>query len=69
MPAVLGPTPGGLRVEQVLPIIRSLAKEGLVGMDLVEVAPSIDLSNAITSITAGRLMVNAMVAGLQSQNR
>nr|WP_180882790.1 arginase family protein [Mesorhizobium loti] len=68
MPAVLGPVPGGLRVEQVQPIIRALAKERLVGMDVVEVAPGVDLPNQITSITAGRLMVNALVAALQSQN-
>lgn len=60
MPAVLGPVPGGLRFEQVLPIIAALARERLVGMDVVEVAPSIDLPNRITAITAGRLIVNAV---------
>lgn len=68
MPAVLGPVPGGLRVDQVLPIIRALAGGGLVGMDVVEVAPSVDVPNQITSITAGRLMVNAMAAALRAQN-
>ena len=67
MPAVLGPVPGGLRVDQVQPIIRVLAREQLVGMDVVEVAPGVDLPNQITSITAGRLLVNAIVAALQSQ--
>lgn len=65
MPAVLGPAPGGLRFEQVQPIIRALATKGpLVGMDVVEVAPSIDLPNKITSITAGRLILNALGSAL-----
>ncbi|CAM5415425.1 agmatinase [Mycolicibacterium aubagnense] len=68
MPAVLGPVPGGLRVDQVQPIIRALAREQLVGMDVVEVAPCVDLPNQITSITAGRLLVNALGAALQFQN-
>lgn len=68
MPAVITPLPGGLRVDQVLPIVRALAKAHLVGMDVVEVAPGVDLPNQITSITAGRLMVIAMVAALQFQN-
>lgn len=61
MPAVLAPVPGGLRFEQARRILRHLAHEGgLRGMDVVEVAPSVDLPNAITAITAGRLIVNAL---------
>lgn len=68
MPAVLGPAPGGLRFEQVQPIIHQLAEDGpLVGMDVVEVAPSIDLPNKITSLTAGRLILNALGAGLRNR--
>ena len=63
MPAVLGPVPGGLYTEQVTAIIQSLAKRNqLLGMDIVEIAPSIDLANKITSITAGRLILNAIGA-------
>lgn len=60
MPAVMGPVPGGLRAEQVLSLVRWLAREGLVGMDMVEVAPSFDLANRITGITAGRIVLNAV---------
>lgn len=64
MPAVMGPVPGGLRLEQVLPLIRALGRQGLVGMDVVEVAPALDLPNRITAITAGRLVLNAIAAAL-----
>lgn len=65
MPAVMAPAPGGLRFEHVQRILRHLAREGgLRGMDVVEVAPSVDLPNAITSITAGRMIVNAIGAAV-----
>ena len=60
MPAVLGPVPGGLRASQVLPLIRALAHDRLVGIDVVEVAPSFDPANHITSIAAGRFLINAI---------
>ena len=61
MPAVMGPVPGGLTVEQVYRIVRFLAGSGsLVGIDLVEVAPSLDLANYVTSLTAGRIVLNAI---------
>jgi agmatinase len=70
MPAVLGPVPGGLRAEQLRQIIRHLAGQGgLRGMDLVEVAPSLDLPNAITCVTAGRLIINAIGAACSSACR
>ncbi|MBN8631672.1 MAG: arginase family protein [Rhodobacterales bacterium] len=59
-PGVAGPAPGGLRVEQVRPILAALAREGLVGMDVVELAPSVDSANGITAITAGRLVLDAL---------
>jgi agmatinase len=65
MPAVKAPVPGGLRFEHVQRTLRHLAREGgLRGMDVVEVAPSIDLPNAITSITAGLMVVNAIGAAV-----
>ena len=66
MPGVLAPAPGGLRVDQVLPLVRFLARAGLCGMDVVEVAPSFDLANAITAITAGRLIVHALGHALRA---
>ncbi|CAM3733878.1 arginase family protein [Parendozoicomonas haliclonae] len=63
MPGVLAPQPGGLYKEQVAVMIQHLAKHNdLVGMDIVEIAPSFDFKNAITCITAGRLIINALGA-------
>jgi agmatinase len=63
MPAVLGPVPGGLRADQVRRIMRHLARADVLrGMNLVEVAPSLDLPNAITCVTAGRMIINAIGA-------
>jgi agmatinase len=63
MPGVLGPAPGGLLFRQIAPMIRAIAcSNRVVGMDIVEVAPSFDFANRITCITAGRLLLNAMGA-------
>jgi len=62
-PGVLAPVPGGLRFAQVAPFLRTLAKRHrIVGLDIVEIAPSFDASNAITCITAGRLILNVLGA-------
>lgn len=67
MPGVLAPAPGGLRADQALTLVRFLAGTGtLVGMDVVEVAPSFDLPNQLTAITAGRLLVNALGHALRA---
>ena len=66
MPGVLAPVPGGLRTDQVLALIRFLAGAGLVGLDVVEVAPGFDLANGVTAITAGRLIVTALGRALAS---
>jgi agmatinase len=63
MPGVLGPSPGGLRVEQVIPLLHAIGRKStIVGLDVVEIAPSFDFENAITCITAGRLIINALGA-------
>ena len=60
-PGVMAPAPGGLRFASLAPFIRSVARRHrLVGLDLVEVAPSFDSANGITCITAGRLIINAI---------
>ena len=69
MPAVMGPVAGGLDFGTVLRILRHLAAHGpLIGMDIVEIAPEIDLPNRITTVTAGRLMINAIGAVLSPQD-
>jgi agmatinase len=63
MPGVMGPAPGGLLFRQIAPTIRAISRSNrVVGMDIVEVAPSFDFANRITCITAGRLLLNAMGA-------
>jgi agmatinase len=63
MPAVMAPTPGGIYYRQLAPMLRALAKRNrVVGVDLVEVAPSYDFANGLTCVMAGRLILNAMGA-------
>ncbi len=63
MPAVMAPTPGGLRFHQVAPLLRAVARRHhVVGMDVVEVAPSFDAANGMTCVTAGRLILNVLAA-------
>jgi len=73
MPGVCAPVPGGLTFPQIQRLIHGLADRGrVVGMDVVEVAPSFDSANAITAVTAGRLFVNmigAMVRAGHFQQR
>jgi agmatinase len=62
MPAVYAPQPGGLSYTDTIGLIKGLCRKGqLVGMDIVEIAPSLDL-NAISAITAGHIILNAIGA-------
>lgn len=66
MPAVYGPAPGGVTFVQARKLIHGLVKKGrVVGMDIVEITPSLDV-NRITSITAGRLIVNLIGAAVRA---
>lgn len=63
MPGVLAPSPGGLRFDQVAQLLHRLARRNrVVGMDIVEIAPSFDFANHLTCITAGRLAINLIGA-------
>jgi agmatinase len=54
---------GGLHFDQVAPFLRTLAaRHRIVGLDIVEIAPTFDAANGITCITAGRLIVNVLGA-------
>jgi agmatinase len=49
MPAVMAPAPGGLRFDQVAGLLGALAaRQRVVGMDLVELAPRYDVGNAVS---------------------
>ena len=66
MPAVLAPTPGGLDWLQIRQLVRGLVKKGRVlGMDLVEVAPSHDVGN-LTTVHAVRLICNFIGATVRA---
>jgi agmatinase len=59
----MAPTPGGIYYRQLAPLLRSVAKRNrVVGIDLVEVAPSYDFTNGLTCVMAGRLIMNAIGA-------
>jgi agmatinase len=63
MPAVMAPTPGGIYYRQLAPLLRSVARRSrVVGIDIVEVAPSYDFANGLSCVMAGRLILNALVA-------
>ena len=65
MPAVAGPAPGGVNYNQMRTLIQGLIKKGTVlGMDIVEITPNIDL-NGITAITAGRFICNFIGAAVR----
>jgi agmatinase len=66
MPAVAGPAPGGVTFVQARKLIHGLVRKGrVVGMDIVEITPSLDV-NRISAITAGRLIVNLIGAAVRA---
>ncbi|AZO73339.1 MAG: arginase [Mesorhizobium sp.] len=66
MPAVEGPSPGGVSYRQTIELIKGLIAKGkLVGMDIVEIAPSRDV-NEITAITAGNIILNVIGAAVRA---
>ena len=63
MPAVMAPTPGGIYFRQLAPLLRTVARRNrIVGMDIVEIAPTYDFANGLTAIMAGRLILNVLAA-------
>ncbi len=66
MPAVLAQTPGGLSWLQIRKLVHGLINKGKVlGMDIVEIAPSYDVGN-ITMIHAERLICNFIGACIRA---
>ena len=66
MPAVISPTPGGLDWFQTRALIHGLVSKGRVlGLDLVEIAPSYDVRN-LTLIYAERLICNFIGAAVRA---
>jgi agmatinase len=65
-PGVAAPCAGGMTFLQARQLLRGLVRKGrVIGMDVVEITPSLDVNN-ITSITAGRLIVNLVGSAVRA---
>jgi guanidinobutyrase len=53
------PTPGGLTSREAIELVRGVCRDGLVGLDIVECAPTLDPTVA-TSLIANRVAIEAM---------
>lgn len=58
-PGTCCPTPGGLTAREAIELVRGISAPGLIGVDVVEVAPSLDATPA-TSLMGGRVALEAM---------
>lgn len=58
-PGTCCPTPGGLSSREAIELVRQMAGGGLLGVDVVEAAPSLDATPA-TCLFAGRIAIEAM---------
>lgn len=55
------PSPGGLSSREAIEIVRGVARDGLVGVDVVEVAPSLEAgASSPTALIGARVAVEAM---------
>jgi len=55
------PEPGGLLPREVFKMVRMVAREGLQGMELVEVSPPYDVAD-ITSLLGGRVIMDVLAS-------
>jgi agmatinase len=58
-PGTCCPTPGGLTSREAIELVRGVSAPGLIGVDVVEVAPSLDATPA-TALMGGRIALEAM---------
>jgi agmatinase len=58
-PGTCCPTPGGLTSREAIELVRGVCADGLLGVDVVEVAPSLDPTPA-TALIGGRIALEAM---------
>ena len=65
VPGTGWPEPGGFLPREMLGILRGVAAEGVVGMEVVEVAPPYDISD-ITSLLASRAIVDVLATMVQN---
>lgn len=57
--ATCAPTPGGMSAREAIEIVRGVCRGGLIGLDVVEVAPSL-APTASTALMATRIALEAM---------
>jgi len=58
-PGTCCPSPGGLTSREAIELVRGICRDGLLGVDVVEVAPSLDPTPA-TALIGGRIALEAM---------
>lgn len=58
-PGTCCPSPGGLTSREAIELVRGASSEGLLGVDISEVAPSLDPTPA-TALMGGRIALEAM---------
>jgi agmatinase len=58
-PGTCCPTPGGLTSREAIELVRGVSAPGLLGVDVVEVAPSLD-ATPTTALMGGRIALEAM---------
>lgn len=58
-PGTCCPSPGGMTSREAIEVVRGVSREGLLGVDVVEVAPSLDPTPA-TALIGGRIALEAM---------
>jgi agmatinase len=61
-PGTCCPTPGGLTSRELLTMVRGIAQQGLIGLDVVETAPSLEGTSTATEAIAGRVVMDALAA-------
>jgi agmatinase len=58
-PGTCCPSPGGLTTREAIELVRGVSRDGLLGVDVVETAPSLE-STPSTALIAGRIALEAM---------
>lgn len=58
-PGTCAPSPGGLTSREAIELVRGVSRNGLLGVDVVEVAPSLDPTPR-TALMGGRIALEAM---------
>ncbi len=62
----MAPTPGGIYFRQLAPLLRTVARRNrIVGMDIVEIAPSYDFANGLTCIARRPTHIKCVVRLLE----